>query len=202
MSKKQTPLAIDGINESIYAEFGARLGSILLDTLIMIPAIFITLFLNSLSKNAYYFTFIPYLFFHFWYSIYLVKRYGGTPGKLITGIKILKIDGADVSWKEAILRDLPKLLLSIFFAIITLIALSQTDAEYYESLSWMQKQKYLMTLTPILFIIYKWASHIWTYSELFVLLFNTRKRALHDFIAETVVVKTKYINRIRQDMNE
>jgi uncharacterized RDD family membrane protein YckC len=34
--------------------------------------------------------------------IYLVKKYGGTPGKLIVGIKIIKLDGTDVTWKEAI----------------------------------------------------------------------------------------------------
>ena len=99
MADKITPLTIEGINEGIYAGFWARLGSILVDFLILLPFIFLILYLNGLSKDAYYYTFIPALLFHFWYSIFLVKKYGGTPGKKMAGIKILKLDGTDVTWK-------------------------------------------------------------------------------------------------------
>lgn len=201
MANKKTPLTIDGISESIYAGFWTRLGSLLLDFLIMLPYVFLVLYINGLSKNAYYFTFIPGLIFHFWFSIYLVKKYGGTPGKLIVGIKILKLDGTDVTWREAILRQIIAFVLTIFASIMTFYALSMADGEYYESLGWMQKQQYLFGLTPILFKIYTWTNNIWVYSELFVLLFNKRKRALHDFIADTVIVKTKYIEKIREVIN-
>jgi uncharacterized RDD family membrane protein YckC len=200
MADKKTPLIIDGINESIYAGFWTRLGSLLLDFLILIPYLALVLYINGLSKNAYYFTFIPGLIFHFWFSIYLVKKYGGTPGKLIVGIKILKLDGTDVTWKEAILRQSVNFNLIIFGSIITIYALSKADGEYYESLNWIKKQEYLFALTPLLFKIYTWTNNIWVYSELVVLLFNKRKRALHDFIADTVIVKTKYIEKIREVM--
>ena len=65
----------------------------------------------------------------------------------------------------------------------------------------MKKQEYLMTLLPAYFTLYTWTSNIWTYGELFVLLLNRRKRALHDFIAETVIIKTKYIAKMRAAMN-
>ncbi|MBX2967181.1 MAG: RDD family protein [Cyclobacteriaceae bacterium] len=202
MAGKRTPLTIDGINESIYAGFWTRLGSLLLDFLIVLPYVFLVLYLNGLSKNAYYFTFILGLIFHFWFSIYLVKKYGGTPGKLIVGIKIIKLDGTDVTWREAILRQIVNFILTIFGSVITIIALSKADSEYYESLTWMTKQQYLFALIPVLFKIYTWSNNIWVYSELLVLLFNKRKRAVHDFIADTVIVKTKYIDKIRETMNE
>jgi uncharacterized RDD family membrane protein YckC len=201
MTEKKTPLTIDGINESIYAGFWTRLGSLLLDFLILLPYVILILFLNGLSKNAYYLTFIPGLIFHFWFSIYLVKRYGGTPGKLIVGIKVLKLDGTDVTWREAILRQIINFALTVFASAITIYALSIADGEYYESLGWMKKQQYLFALTPLLFTLYTWTSNIWIYSELFVLLFNKRKRALHDFVADTVIVKTKYIEKIREVTN-
>ncbi len=202
MAYKKTPLTIYGVNESIYAGFWTRLGSLLLDFLIILPYVFLVLYINGLSKNAYYLTFIPGLIFHFWFNIYLVKRYGGTPGKLIVGIKIIKLDGTDVTWREAILRQIIAFILTIFGSIITIYALSIADGEYYESLGWMQKQQYLLGLTPILFKFYTWTNNIWVYSELFVLLFNKRKRALHDFIADTVIVKTKYIEKIRELIND
>jgi len=201
MKAKQTPLTIDGLRESLYAGFWIRFGSLLLDILIISPVIFILLYLNGLSKNVYYYTVIPTLIFHFWYNIYLVQKNGGTPGKLISGITILKTDGTDLTWREAILRHIVSFALTIFLSIITIIAISHSDTEYYQSLNWMTKQQYLMTLLPVYFTLYTWTSNIWTYSELFVLLFNKRKRALHDFIAETVIVKTKYIEKMRVIMN-
>jgi uncharacterized RDD family membrane protein YckC len=200
MESQKTPLSLEGINESIYAGFWSRLASLFLDFLIMLPYVFLVLYINAMNKSAYYYTFIPGLIFHFWFSIYLVKRYGGTPGKLIAGIKILKINGTDVQWREAILRQSVNFLLTIFVSLMTLYALSQADGEYYENLGWLQKQEYLFSLTPLLFLIYTWTSNIWVYSELLVLLFNKRKRAIHDFIADTVIVKTKYIPKIRAVM--
>jgi len=193
-------LTIAGVNESIYAGFWIRFGALLLDFVIIIPVIFLNLFLNGLSKNAYYFTALPILAFHFWYSIYLVKRNGGTPGKLIAGIKILRIDGTDVTWREATLRQIVTFSLTIFGSLITMVALSEADAEYYENLNWMTKQAYLMSLTPVPFTIYTWSSNVWTYGELFTLLFNKRKRALHDLIADTVIVRMQYVDKIKDVM--
>lgn len=201
MKTKQTPLTIVGINESIYAGFWIRFGSLLLDLVIISPLIFLVLYLNGISKSAYYYTVIPTIIFHFWYNVYLVRKNGGTPGKRLSGLTILKKDGTDLTWKEAILRHIVSIVLTIFVAIITIIALSLSDAEYYESLNWMKKQEYLMTLLPVYFTLYTWTSNIWTYGELFVLLLNKRKRALHDFIAETVIIKTKYIPKMRLAMN-
>ncbi len=201
MTTQQTPLTINGINESIYAGFWIRLGSLLLDILIISPVIFIFLYLNGISKSIYYYTIVPTILFHLWYNVYLVQKNGGTPGKLIAGLTILKKDGTDLTWREAILRDIVSIVLAIFVAIITVIALSQSDSEYYESLNWMKKQEYLVTVLPFYFTFYNWTSNVWAWGELFVLLFNKRKRALHDFIAETVIIKTKYITKMRVAMN-
>jgi uncharacterized RDD family membrane protein YckC len=201
MEKQQIPLTIDGINEDIYADFFVRLGSILLDFLILAPFYILVLYLNGLNTNAYYFTFIPNLAFHFWYSVYLVKRYGGTPGKLVSGIKILKIDGTDVDWKEAMLRETITLVLTICYMFITLLALSKVNNHQYESLSWREKTDYLRSFTPFLFMVFRWVSVIRNSSELVVLLTNVRRRSLHDFMANTVVVRNKYIGRIREAMN-
>ena len=201
MADRKTPLTISGIKESIYAGFWTRLCSLLLDILFIAPWGLFVFFINGLSKNAHYFTLIPGLIFHFWFSIYLVKKYGGTPGKLIVGIKILKLDGTEVTWREAILRESISFILTILFSLMSVYAITIADWEYYKNLGWIHKQQYLFALTPILYNIYSWTSNVWDYSELFVLLFNKRKRALHDFIADTVIVKTKYIDKIREVIN-
>jgi uncharacterized RDD family membrane protein YckC len=200
MTDKKTPLTIVGIKENIYGGFWTRLGSLLLDLIILLPYIFILQYINGLNKNAYYYTFIPGLIVQFWFNIYLVKKYGGTPGKLIVGIKILKLDGTDVTWREAVLRQSIAFVLTIFASCMTIYALSLADGAYFERLSWIQKQQYLLSLTPLLVKIYTWTNNCWVYSEFFVLLFNKRKRALHDFIADTVIIKTKYIEQVREAM--
>ncbi|MFH3639525.1 RDD family protein, partial [Acinetobacter baumannii] len=45
---------------------------------------------------------------------------------------------------------------------------------------------------PAWYSIVNSASELWTWSEFIVLLFNKRKRAIHDFIAGTIVIKKQY----------
>lgn len=201
MNEKQTPLEIDGISDSIYAGFWARFASLLLDTIIMLPVIFLTLYLNGLGKNIYFYTLIPNFVFGLWYYIYLTKKYGGTPGKLIAGMKIIKLNGELIDWKEAILRHSVLLVLTLLSVIMMTSCLLNADESVFISLGWLKRSQYLMSLSPMFFLIYTWVSNIWIYSEFIVLLTNKRKRAIHDYIAGTVIVKTKYIAKIREAMN-
>jgi len=73
---------------------------------------------------------------------------------------------------------------------------------YFNHLNWLQQQTYLALFYPLLFTIYKWLTNIWTYSELIVLLTNKKKRAIHDFIAGTVIVRTKYFDEIKKNISD
>jgi uncharacterized RDD family membrane protein YckC len=195
---KETPLRLEGINDNIYAGFGPRLASLLLDFVIMVPIVFFVLYINSLAKNYFFYTIIPNFLFGLWYNIYLPKKYGGTPGKLILGMQIIKLDGKPIEWKEAIMRHSVLLILTVFSSILMIDAVLKADDATYSNLSWLQQSQYLMSLSPVLFMLYSWASNIWIYSEFIVLLTNPRKRAVHDYIAGTVIVKKIYIDRINE----
>ena len=157
-------------------------------------------YLSGANEIVFYLSILPGFVFHFWFSIYLVKVYGGTPGKLIVGIKILKLNGSDVTWREAILRESMSIGFSIFALMITINALPMIDWDYYEKLGWMEKSKYVFGLTPLWDSIYTWSSRLWIYSEFVVLLLNKQKRAIHDYIAGTVIIKTKYVEKFRKDI--
>lgn len=200
MNDKQIPFTISGIDNDIYAGFFVRLGSMLLDGIIMLPIILIILYVNGLSVNMYFYTIIPNLLFGIWYNIYLPKKYGGTPGKLIAGIKIIKINGKPIGWREAILRHSVLLGLTIYSVIIMIICLLKADETVFNDLDWLKRTHYLMSLATIPFTIYVWASNIWIYSEFIILLTNKRKRAAHDFIAGTAIVRTVYVNKINEIM--
>ena len=184
-------------NKTMYPGYLLRFGAFLLDLLIVAPFFILVLYLNSLGKEMYYFTFIPSLAFSIWYHIYLLKRYGATPGKLLSGIRVVKTNGQYPDWKEAFLRFTLTLSVLIFGTIIKFVALSEADAGYYDGLGWRQQTEYLKTLSPGLFMINLWLSSIFFWGDLVVLFTNRKKRALHDLIAGTVVVMDLYMKRLR-----
>jgi uncharacterized RDD family membrane protein YckC len=196
----KTPLRIPGTVGSLYAGFWIRLGSLLLDFLIILPVTGIILYVNNLGIQNYMFTIIPSLIFGLWYNIYLVQKYGGTPGKLIVGIKIIASNGDKIEWKHAILRHIVIFTITLISVFITIRSIGIADETHYESLTWMHKSQYLMSLSPILFSIYTWSSNKWTWGELIVLLTNKRKRASHDLIAGTVIIKKEYEEAIRSNL--
>jgi len=136
--------------------------------------------------DVYYF--IPGILFGLFYDVYLVRRFGGTPGKLLAGIRIRKLNGEPVGYREAFLRCLPEFILGTLTSIAVLIPVfHMTDTEYH-SLSFVERTKRMTELEPSWYKPVQWIQNAWVWSELIVLLTNRKRRAIHDFIAGTVVV--------------
>ena len=171
-----------------YAGFGPRLAANLLDFVIMIPLIAVSLWGSSHFRLFELYYFLPGILYGLFYSVSLVHRYGGTPGKLIVGIRIRKLDGEPVGYREALLRYFPEALLGLLMSIgFILSVFHMSDAEYV-SLSFMERAKRMNELAPSWQTPLQWIQTAWVWSELLVLLTNRKRRALHDFIAGTVVV--------------
>lgn len=201
MNQKIVPLHIDGIHGSLYAGFLPRLGSLVLDFIFIVPVIFTILYLNGTGKDVFFYTVVPNLLFGVWYHIYLPKRYGGTPGKLVTGIRIIRLDGEPIGWKEAFMRHLVLLILSLSGAIMMGFCMLQADDAVFQSMGWMQQTQYVMTLAPMYFAVSTWVNNLWVFSEFIVLMTNDRKRAIHDYMAGTVIVNALYLDKIREVMH-
>lgn len=71
-------------------------------------------------------------------------------------------------------------------ALIT-VALEMTDAEYF-SMGWQERTLYMIKQTPSWYNVANLAMNIWIWSEFIIMLTNKKRRALHDFIAGTVVI--------------
>lgn len=195
------PTRFQGINEQVYAGFWIRLAAILLDIIIMLPVTGLVLYLGGLSKSAYFYTIIPNLLFSVFFQVVLVKIYGGTPGKLIMGIKIIQKNSDDVDWGAAFLRYAVQLFLIILGIYIMILSLNLIDESTYISLGFMKRSEFMSSINPIPNKILLWSNSIWILLEIIVLLSNQRKRAVHDFIAGTVVVKSIHLNTIREIIN-
>ena len=173
-----------------YAGFGPRLAANLLDFVVMIPLIGLSIWGSSHFRLFEVYYFFPGILLGLFYSVYLVQRYGGTPGKLLVGIRIRKLDGEPVGYREAFLRYFPDALLGILMSIgMILSVLHMSDVEY-NSLSFMERSKRMVELAPSWQRPLQWIQGAWVWGELIVLLTNHKRRAIHDFIAGTVVIHT------------
>jgi len=171
-----------------YAGFWKRFGSFWIDFLVMVPIMAFALWGNEQFRLFQVYYFIPGLLFGLWFHVYLVKRYGGTPGKLLLKIKISKLDGSDVDYKESMLRYLVLLILTMISSLpLLMITMGMSDAEYF-SYDWMQRAAVIAEKSPDWSSFATIAMNVWIWSEFIVMLTNKKRRAFHDFIAGTVVI--------------
>ena len=169
-----------------YAGFWLRLSSMFLDGVILSPLVLLIM-LNTpplLMIGVVTLSFILQAF----YEVYFVWRLGGTPGKLIVGLRIVKTDGSPVTYREALLRASPEVIFSFLGSIGLLIALSRMSNAGYSELNWGHDSR-IAELSPAWSGVVTIIERIWNWGELIVLQTNRKKRALHDFIAGTVVVQ-------------
>jgi uncharacterized RDD family membrane protein YckC len=174
-----------------YAGFWRRLGAYLLDFLVMLPLGGLIIFGNTQYRFFSLYVLLPMTAFQVFYGIYLVRRFGGTPGKLATGLRIRKVDGSPVGYREATLRFFPELGLWFLLSVALLVPLFQITDDAYFSFSVFQRPLYLIRIAPSWYQPVNVANQIWIWSEFIVLLTNRKRRALHDFIAGTVVIVVK-----------
>jgi uncharacterized RDD family membrane protein YckC len=171
-----------------YAGFWPRLASLLLDLVVMLPLAALVLLGEARYRLFSLYYFLPGILFQLFYSVYLVKQFGGTPGKLIMGIRIRKLDGQSVGYREALLRYLPDFILGLLMSMALIIPVfHMSDAEYH-SFTFIERSKRMVELAPSWYKALQIVQHVWFWGELLVLLTNRKRRALHDFIAGTVVV--------------
>jgi uncharacterized RDD family membrane protein YckC len=62
----------------------------------------------------------------------------------------------------------------------------------------MERIEYIVPLYPSWYDLVTIGTNVWVWGELFVLLLNKRKRAIHDFIAGTVVINREYAEQNAQ----
>jgi uncharacterized RDD family membrane protein YckC len=171
-----------------YATFWQRFAAMWIDFFVLLPLLIVDGLLEALSKAAAMALLVPMAAAYAGYSIYFHGRFGQTIGKRVMGIRVVRVTGERIGWREAWLRSSVDLVLSLVGVIGTFMALAViSDADYY-GVGWLRRAENLAAVQP------RWlgwagtAAQIWVWSEVIVMLFNKRRRALHDFIAGTVVV--------------
>lgn len=173
-----------------YGGFWRRVGAFFVDMVIMLPLVVPIVYLGlpwSLSFLLYWF--LPGLALSFTYNVYLVSRFGGTPGQLLCKLRIRMLDGSAVTRKAALLRYGVVLILSTLAAIAGIIGILRIAESSYLSMTYTQIMPLMARFKPGWGTAADTLLQLWLYSEFVVLLFNKKRRGLQDFMAGTVVVK-------------
>jgi uncharacterized RDD family membrane protein YckC len=117
------------------------------------------------------------------YSVLLHGFYGQTVGKRLLGVRVYDVSGAKLSMRQAMLRDCFPIVINLVagVALLPTVAAGENplDPARFESgpSTWV--------------LAVAWASGAWLLLELATMLANPHRRALHDFIAGSVVMRVR-----------
>lgn len=193
MQNKILPVYLENSFEKIYGNFGYRFAALFLDGFIVAPLTLIVMYANSMNLYNHYVTFPISQLIMLAYHVYLPVRFGATPGKQIMGLKILKLNGTPISYKESFLRYVLLFSVSLFTGILLLVAVSYADASLFNDLSWTKQQNYLQSFSGYWNFISVGVIYLVYFGSFIYFMLDDRNRSLNDLIAGTVVVKSHLI---------
>jgi uncharacterized RDD family membrane protein YckC len=172
----------------IYAGFLPRVIAGLVDGGITWTAAKCFLFFRSNSLDSFLaFTLFGFVFFRLYYILF-TALWGQTPGKMVARIQVVRLDGSPVGWIHALLRySVETSLLAVLYYYEIHAALVIPRADFAAALI-EQREALMLGLMPKFTSHIPFVYHVFGWSEYVVMWMNKRKRAIHDFIAGTMVI--------------
>jgi uncharacterized RDD family membrane protein YckC len=178
-----------------YSTFGPRFWTGSVDSCVLWPLGFTTTALLSLSIPRVLAALLVVVESLAWlvYTVVMHARYGQTVGKMVTKVRVVDFQTErSISWHQAWLREGIPMVLSFGFVgwqvfLILTGSLSPGAVASGEALT-NSKGFWLLTALP----------GLWFVAEVLTMLTNDKRRALHDFIAGTLVVRTNTEDSIAQ----
>ena len=165
--------------ERRYQTFWPRFWAGWIDTAVLWPVgkLMSFVYVSSTVPLVIYFALVLDSIVFLAYSVYLHGRFGQTIGKWIMKVQVMDLSGARLTMRQAILRDGVLIVLCalylVFAAKPVFSGVSPESSDFARG--------------PVLFLTYSVLT--WTLLELGTMLTNERRRAIHDLIAGSVVVR-------------
>jgi len=184
------PLMID--EKKVYAGFWRRFGAGVVDFLILMPFVFLIVYLEGFNIPLAIFIVIFSTFIFSVYNVYFHYKFGATLGKMAVGIRVTQPDGSKIELKHALLRSSVDFAFALFAMFAQIYAILSVDSGQYLAAGMVERFELITPYYPVWYGFITIATQVWVWSEFLVLLFNKRRRAIHDFIAGTVVIKKAY----------
>ena len=140
----------------------------------------------ALKTSSFLGVFFAYAIMSGLYTPAMHARYGQTLGKMALGIHVRQLDGQPIRWTHAFARS--SIDLATQAVHLAVLGAAWADGAIsggpFESFVAFGAATEAMEL-PMLDVF----STVWFYSELVTMLFNKQRRALHDYLGGTVVLR-------------
>lgn len=170
----------------LYAGFWHRLASFVIDLAVFLPLYIVSYLLRADSRSMAVAMALLVPLAWTAYEISLHGRWGQSIGKRVARIRVLDVTGTRMSWKQTFLRYAVDSALNLSLAITEVVMLVGMTPEEHQGVAAGGLPSSLAALVPYLTVLF--VTCLWVIAELVVLLTNPRKRAIHDYIAGTVVL--------------
>ncbi len=175
--------------EMIYAGFVPRALAQLVDLLVLTPLMVLHLAIfHGFSFSVAIASFLALGVIGQAYPLYFHARWGQTVGKMAAKIRVVRLDGRPLGPQRALARSSVDILIWVAFALSMIFSMTGWSTPDWHTMSWTEHGRFLPQHVPF-YRLWKGTSAAWTWSELAVLLLNSKRRSLHDFIAGTVVIR-------------
>ncbi|HEU4776206.1 MAG TPA: RDD family protein [Telluria sp.] len=174
-----------------YSGFWQRVGAYFIDALIVLPVTGIDYLFGGSTHLFPLYMLIPGQCIALFLHVFMVYKYGATPGKMALGLRVAMADGAPVTLPATLLRYSVLWLIGISSAIAIASAALKTHDATWSTLSYMQRSQELVANAPGWFVVVKFVSGAWIIAVVITMLANRQRRSVHDFIAGTAVVRKK-----------
>lgn len=173
-----------------YPDLWSRARAFFIDELILLPLMILSVCLIGKSREIVIPVFLIDSLGFCIYNIYFHSRCGQTPGKMFAGIKVVLVDGSQITRKEAFLRYSVYLFFAALTSIAWILAFLTISEDILQSIDWIDRTKMVRYALPQWWHSVCLGSILWGLGEVIFVLFNEKKRALHDLLAGTVVVRS------------
>jgi len=162
-----------------YRTFWRRVGAMFLDGAVLAPFAWLDqLIWNHTSQPL---VLLPWGIFDLLigpvYEVGFVAACGQTLGKMACGVRIFDLDGKSVSLKQAVLRHIVPILFVPYFVFL----------QVQNILGGHLANRALGDFSTLRNLFLVWIG--WFLLEAITMLTNKKRRAIHDFIASTVVIR-------------
>jgi uncharacterized RDD family membrane protein YckC len=167
--------------EARYQTFWPRFWAGWIDAAIWLPLLFLDFWLEEHVQSPVFLALwlIAYTLSFDIYSVAMLAKFGQTLGKMAMGVRVLDISERKLSLRQAVLRDCVPIGLSllIIFDDLPRVLAGVNRVNDGELGLVMQVGMY--------------GTLLWFAAEFLTMFMSSKRRALHDFIAGTVVVRTR-----------
>jgi uncharacterized RDD family membrane protein YckC len=174
-----------------YSSFGQRLGAYLIDFLLLLPLFALQFWASGQSRAVAMAATLLVSVAFVLYRVYCHAVWGQTVGKRVAKLRVQRLTGEPIGWRESWLRSSVEIALTALTLVAQMMALAAIPEAEYAGLDMMQRESNLQVYTP------EWAGHVmtlsgvWYIASLVTILVNDQRRTLHDLIAGTVVARTE-----------